>query len=308
MNTKVSFDEEPAAVEADNDERFGTLNGRTPQVDNYLDDTIRRSPDEVIRGRIEEMIIGCGDFQALTNNCEHLATYVRYGRPRTNQILVRRISESMSRSFLAYSGSTLDLVSVATLCDDVAEGVEAYTEQQRGYCIILVYATLDGHFSTAVKMRSLILVAVILQLTVIIIESNGYEFGDIISFSRKCCGKPLYKHYAVYVGNEDFDGKEPGQDIFHHTSIKGNGKMHKKAVCVFGELQTQGKHQLDNYLDGTMNKLPDEDIKEHIKELMTKEGCGRYNPLKNNCEHLATYVRYGEKITKQVSGFFSNLT
>lgn len=48
-------------------------------------------------------------------------------------------------------------------------------------------------------------------------SSLQYEFGDIISYPRKCLGikKSFYKHFAVYVGDEVFEGKKPEDDIFH---------------------------------------------------------------------------------------------
>lgn len=50
--------------------------------------------------------------------------------------------------------------------------------------------------------------------------SLQFEFGDIISFKRKCLCKPFtYKHFAIYVGNRTMDGKANDQDIFHRTGI-----------------------------------------------------------------------------------------
>jgi len=40
---------------------------------------------------------------------------------------------------------TSEPVSIATLCDDVAEGIEAYAEQQWGESIFLVDIALDVH-------------------------------------------------------------------------------------------------------------------------------------------------------------------
>ncbi|CAK6967822.1 phospholipase A and acyltransferase 1-like [Scomber scombrus] len=152
-------------------------------------------------------------------------------------------------------------------------------------------------------MRSLILVAVILQLTVIIIECHNYKFGDMIAFPRRCgcIKKPVYKHFAIYVGDKPFPGKQPGQDIFHHTLIS---LTHFKTGCVFGVLGEKVKHELDNSLDNetlgthTYIRSTDEVITERINNV-TRDGCGGYNPLTNNCEHLATYVRYGHKISRQ---------
>lgn len=56
----------------------------------------------------------------------------------------------------------------------------------------------------------------------------------------------------------------------------------------------------DNYLDG-LEKYPksnEERIMAQIKEKHHK--CGTYSAFKNNCEHVATYVRYGVRVSIQV--------
>lgn len=56
----------------------------------------------------------------------------------------------------------------------------------------------------------------------------------------------------------------------------------------------------DNYLDG-LEKYPksnEERIMARINEKYHK--CGTYGPLRNNCEHVATYVRYGVSVSIQV--------
>ena len=42
--------------------------------------------------------------------------------------------------------STWEPVSIAALCDDVAEGVQAYAEQEWGQSISLVHTSHDGSF------------------------------------------------------------------------------------------------------------------------------------------------------------------
>ncbi|KAK2845100.1 hypothetical protein Q5P01_011759 [Channa striata] len=141
-------------------------------------------------------------------------------------------------------------------------------------------------------MRSLIVVAVVLQLAIRIIEIHGnFEFGDIISFKRKCLCKPFtYKHFAIYVGNRTMDGDAKQQPD-----------------CMFGKLSEQGEGTKENYLDQEfseeVNKAAHDTniISTRISAMITK--CGVYNVLKNNCEHLATYVRYGHSISRQPGTF-----
>ncbi|XP_036930246.1 uncharacterized protein LOC119006032 isoform X2 [Acanthopagrus latus] len=154
-------------------------------------------------------------------------------------------------------------------------------------------------------MNSLISVAVILQLVITGIKTDGqYQFGDIIEFPRYCMeGMPIYSHFAVYVGPES--GVNVGQgdnDIFHRTDWKG-----KEYVCEFDKLNETIWNSVDkekNYLDFEVpagNRTTDK-IKERIKEMEKK--CEKYTYLSSNCEHLVTYVRYGRRLSLQKGTHF----
>ncbi|XP_044065437.1 uncharacterized protein LOC122882277 [Siniperca chuatsi] len=159
--------------------------------------------------------------------------------------------------------------------------------------------------STAGKMRNLIVFVVILQLT-ITTESNGeFKFGDIIAFPRelKCpCKTFTYKHYAVYVGPKEMDGKNKEHNIFQRTGpvIRLLPKP-SLSDCIFDTLNTAETHMKDNYLDTHPKfKVGSED--EIAARITEKRGkCGVYGPRANNCEHLATYVRYGVSISLQLN-------
>uniref|UniRef100_A0A3Q0QRS1 LRAT domain-containing protein n=1 Tax=Amphilophus citrinellus TaxID=61819 RepID=A0A3Q0QRS1_AMPCI len=153
------------------------------------------------------------------------------------------------------------------------------------------------------KMRTVILVGLILHLVITVVKINGdvsnffkfyfcfYAFGDIISFPRTFAKiKKSYKHFAVYVGPKTNLFGQGDKDLFH--------RIHGK-YCVFGSLKNEAQHQKENYLDGKLNKSSDADIMKNIKVMM--EYCGKYKLFRNNCEHLATYVRYGRAYSKQVS-------
>ena len=79
-----------------------------------------------------------------------------------------------------------------------------------------------------------------------------------------------------------------------------------KTDCTFGILANEKRGSQDvkkNYLDHVnklnANRTPDK-IAKRIRE---RDGnCGNYGPITNNCEHLATYVRYGVSRSLQVSG------
>ena len=92
--------------------------------------------------------------------------------------------------------------------------------------------------------------------------------------------------------------------VFLQTALRK-----KRYICEFGKLgKTRGKSvdEKKNYLD---DYIPAGDrttdmIKERI-ELKKKE-CGKYKLITNNCEHLATFVRYNISLSLQVSGRLNN--
>ncbi|XP_051261377.1 phospholipase A and acyltransferase 1-like isoform X1 [Dicentrarchus labrax] len=152
-------------------------------------------------------------------------------------------------------------------------------------------------------MKNPILVAVIVLLAITVIQIDGkYKFGDIIVFPKKCFMKgarPVYKHYAIYVGpSSEIDIGQGDNDIFHRT-----GEYTLKTDCRFDKLETtrgKWKERVDNYLDGIpemKNATNEEDIIKRIN--LTIQNCREYGVFGNNCEHLATYVRYGLKISLQ---------
>ncbi|XP_078027450.1 uncharacterized protein LOC144464461 [Epinephelus lanceolatus] len=157
-------------------------------------------------------------------------------------------------------------------------------------------------------MKNLILVSLILQLVITVIDSNEeLKFGDIIAFPRGCTGKN-YKHYAIYVGPEHIVNVSQGDnDIFHRSGEadgkKDGGRKRKSGAkkdnvtCKFGKLsETEGHpgHKVENYFDGVGNftKGTDDELKERIKS--ANNNCRDYRLFANNCEHLATWVRYNE--------------
>ncbi|XP_070988694.1 uncharacterized protein [Oncorhynchus clarkii lewisi] len=117
-----------------------------------------------------------------------------------------------------------------------------------------------------------------------------YTFGDIIAFPRK---RHAYKHYAIYVGGtaKPIQNKKENEDIFHFTGDAPNRR------CEFTQLTgDEGTHKKDNYLDNDTNikVRSDEEIIEVIDKLY--RNCGEYDKLKSNCEHLATFIRYGGSV------------
>uniref|UniRef100_A0A3B5BEL1 LRAT domain-containing protein n=1 Tax=Stegastes partitus TaxID=144197 RepID=A0A3B5BEL1_9TELE len=120
-------------------------------------------------------------------------------------------------------------------------------------------------------------------------------FGDILAFDRGCrCVPPIYTHFAIYVGDRNLPHKNPGEDIFHHA---GSVKAAPVGNCVFGRRNNGQEFQIDNS-DPPNFTLNETAIINRINE--KHRNCGIYTPWGNNCEHLVTYVRYGESSSKQV--------
>ena len=61
---------------------------------------------------------------------------------------------------------------------------------------------------------------------------SQYEFGDIISFKPRCGPRDTsYMHFAVYVGDREFDDKKEGDNTFERLSMCAY-KL-KNAVTLF---------------------------------------------------------------------------
>ncbi|MEQ2287669.1 hypothetical protein AMECASPLE_015032 [Ameca splendens] len=141
----------------------------------------------------------------------------------------------------------------------------------------------------------------ILLLMITTLEMSGFQFGDIISYKTRCKVGVRYKHFAVYVGDVNICGKKAGQDIYEQAK-----KYHGKS-CKFAKLTMNEEPEVNNYLDDYTDPLTGEtyikgDDKDIIKRIIeTYQNCRIYGILHNNCEHIATYVRYGVRVALQLN-------
>lgn len=77
------------------------------------------------------------------------------------------------------------------------------------------------------------------------------------------------------------------------------GPSRTESTCIFGKLSEEvGDPVVDNYLDESLPKGNNQEILDRINK--KRNNCEDYSLLKDNCEHLATYVRYGTKCSEQV--------
>uniref|UniRef100_M4AGN4 LRAT domain-containing protein n=1 Tax=Xiphophorus maculatus TaxID=8083 RepID=M4AGN4_XIPMA len=158
-------------------------------------------------------------------------------------------------------------------------------------------------FLTFGKMKILILIVVTLYLVSGTAKSE-LQYGDIISRSRNILGF-TFKHYGIYLDKKRFTLTKT---LKIHISIG----FRRKAIlggCIFDKVNIK-RYAKDNYLDkieSYRNKVSTAEITKRIEEQYKK--CGKHpkksiwEAFSNNCEHLANYIRYGEKISLQVSGW-----
>lgn len=129
-----------------------------------------------------------------------------------------------------------------------------------------------------------LLLTLLLQLA--LAEATKFGFGDIFSVWTK----GLYDHYAVYVGDKQFEGKKSDENIFEMTR-KG---------CQFSKLEECTSEPKLKYQDTPEKRLPDAKIEENIAAKMKTACENKYNLFKNNCEHTATEVVFGTPICGQI--------
>ncbi|XP_076472373.1 phospholipase A and acyltransferase 3-like [Babylonia areolata] len=135
------------------------------------------------------------------------------------------------------------------------------------------------------------------------------EPGDLIEFPRG-----MYSHWAVYIGNEEVvhlsgdenDGINAGMEASHFLTISGQ-RFGKALVKVenFWEVVEGTKAMKNNAKDKKYNPLPKAEI---VKNALARIGRVGYNVLFDNCEHFATWCRYGLNKSEQVDTFLTGLS
>lgn len=80
----------------------------------------------------------------------------------------------------------------------------------------------------------------------------------------------------------------------------------KKVNCTYAYIDDINKWQQYNVRDNTPGFVPQSpnQIASNLEERY--HNCGDYSVLRNNCEHLVTWLRYRNKVSKQV-GFHLEL-
>ncbi|GFO21167.1 group XVI phospholipase a2 [Plakobranchus ocellatus] len=127
------------------------------------------------------------------------------------------------------------------------------------------------------------------------------EPGDLIEFPRG-----LYSHWGVYIGNEliahlagdDNDGINADVRPEHLFTISGV-KFDKAKVCIenFWNVVEDCCAKKNNKGDKKFKPLPKSQI---IEKATSKLGEVGYSLIYSNCEHFASWCRYGVSKSEQV--------
>jgi len=123
------------------------------------------------------------------------------------------------------------------------------------------------------------------------------EKGDHILWHRT---KELYDHHAIV---EWVDHKTGEIHCIEYGSDK-QGKSFGKGVVRRTKVTTvEGMHNVV-YNETTLSNNSVDEVLERARSRLKERG---YNPLKNNCEHFATWCKTGEKCCSQIFPFIQRI-
>jgi hypothetical protein len=114
------------------------------------------------------------------------------------------------------------------------------------------------------------------------------ENGDLIEILRK---EFFYSHWGVYVGDGlivHLSADKDGWAIVEQKKLVDVAKEHKCRVNNMESAAEKRKLLVKSF----------DTIKANVD--IKKSQNNKYNVMKNNCEHFATYCRYGEGFSEQV--------
>ncbi|KAL3870948.1 hypothetical protein ACJMK2_038973 [Sinanodonta woodiana] len=127
------------------------------------------------------------------------------------------------------------------------------------------------------------------------------KVGDTIEFPRGC-----YSHWAVYIGNDkvvhltggDNDGNNGNVNSGHIFTICGQ-TFNKALVKLddFCNVALGSKAKVNLNKDRNMRPLSKDKI---VERALSKIGEIEYNVMWSNCEHFASWCRYGKEKSEQV--------
>ncbi|XP_076328355.1 phospholipase A and acyltransferase 4-like [Tachypleus tridentatus] len=137
------------------------------------------------------------------------------------------------------------------------------------------------------------------------------ECGDLIEFERGC-----YKHWAVYAGNRMVYHRAYPEDsnniqLFIQSQSASKGSFRygeitlEDLLIVWADSEARINNSMDSKHEPSDCKTVLGRAKSKMKESQQKKDI--YNVIFNNCEHFATYCRYGIGFSIQVENVKENV-
>nr|KAG5696932.1 hypothetical protein BaRGS_015896 [Batillaria attramentaria] len=147
-----------------------------------------------------------------------------------------------------------------------------------------------------------------------VIEANKkllqeLEEGDLVEFPRVG-----YSHWAVYVGNgkvvhltsDDGDAVDDDEldipDPYDDLAKKATRKASVQEADLL-EVAGNSKAKKNNSKDSRFPPLPKDTIVKNAKDKLGKTG---YHVVVQNCEHFASWCRYGVAVSDQAEKFLKS--
>ncbi|XP_025091124.1 HRAS-like suppressor 3 [Pomacea canaliculata] len=121
------------------------------------------------------------------------------------------------------------------------------------------------------------------------VATEDMHQGDLIEIPRLHIGPwSFYSHWTVYIGNKL---------VIHKGHITNGKKGSEVRIQSLHKFAGKGKIVKNNSLDKKMRPFHPETI---LTRALSKIGDDSYNIFTNNCEHFATWCRYGIPVSEQV--------
>ncbi|NXK92805.1 HRSL1 enzyme, partial [Formicarius rufipectus] len=125
--------------------------------------------------------------------------------------------------------------------------------------------------------------------------------GDLIEIKR-----PLYQHWALYLGDGYVINVTPVDEGAPSLSVSTMSIFTRKAKVkkqLLKEVVGNDAWEVNNKYDRSRTPRAVAEIIQHAESYIDREVS--YDVLSNNCEHFVTMLRYGERISDQVSNMGS---
>lgn len=120
------------------------------------------------------------------------------------------------------------------------------------------------------------------------------KYGDMIEFKRQG-----YSHFSIYIDNDQLLQFE--NVLFNNITMKNVFNFFPSATII-NKIDKTAHGDLVRVNNKVRLNLPfnKNEIESRIKEALGQNGTNKYHIMMNNCEHFATYIRYGIPFSDQI--------